>query len=422
MIETDDCGGYGYAAFSFPSVSMMPVQSNLQGAVSLMSNFSALFQAVESLKDEYVAFLKTVTEIESPTDFKEGVDRVGACFIRKAEQLGFRTEVFPQAVSGDVVVITMNPSADAKPVCISGHIDTAHPLGSFGKPTVQTIGNKMLGPGICDCKGGCVCGLWAMDALSRIGYRRRPVMLLLQSDEETSSAGSGRATIDYICRRAGDAAAFLNLETCYDQGSARGLTLERRGVARFQFEVSGIAVHASRCYDGASAIAEAAHKIIELEKYKEVGGTTCSCGLIRGGTAPNTVPDRCTFFLDVRFKDQQGYERIKSSAQEIADHAFIAGTSCVLTEVSCRPAMELTQANVELFGRINEIMEKAGFDRFVMRNSTGGSDAAYTTAARIPTVDSMGIVGNKIHSADEYILIDQMPVSAEKIAAVLYEI
>ena len=60
-------------------------------------------------------------------------------------------------------------------------------------------------------------------------------------------------------------------------------------------------------YDGASAIAEAANKILELEKYKEKNGITCNCGTIQGGTVPNVVPERCVFTLDVRFSDAEQY-------------------------------------------------------------------------------------------------------------------
>ncbi|MBO4725415.1 MAG: M20/M25/M40 family metallo-hydrolase, partial [Firmicutes bacterium] len=134
-------------------------------------------------------------EIESPTTYKEGVDAVGAYFVEKARQKGWKIEVFEQKTAGNVVVITMNAESKERPFCLSGHIDTVHPLGLFGNPCVKIEGNRMTGPGVCDCKGGCVNAFWAMDALSAIGYKKRPVMLLLQTDEETSSRESNKETI-----------------------------------------------------------------------------------------------------------------------------------------------------------------------------------------------------------------------------------
>ena len=78
---------------------------------------------------------------------------MGEYFIEKAKKLGFKTAVFEQKTAGNVVVITMNPDSKEKPICLSGHNDTVHPVGFFGEPCVKFEDNKMIGPGVCDCKG-----------------------------------------------------------------------------------------------------------------------------------------------------------------------------------------------------------------------------------------------------------------------------
>ena len=88
-----------------------------------------LFNEIENLEQDYINFLIDVCNIESPTEDKEGVDAVGKYFIDKANEKGWEVEVFPQPVSGDCVTITLNPNAKGKPVCISGHLDTVHPVG-----------------------------------------------------------------------------------------------------------------------------------------------------------------------------------------------------------------------------------------------------------------------------------------------------
>lgn len=93
--------------------------------------------------------------------------------------------------------------------------------------------------------------------------------------------------------------------------------MSEKGIAKFEFSVFGISEHASKCYDGASAIAEAANKILELEKYKEKNGITCNCGTIQGGTVPNVVPERCVFTLDVRFTDAEQYEDVKEIVNRV---------------------------------------------------------------------------------------------------------
>ena len=51
-----------------------------------------------------------------------------------------KTEVFPRAVSGDAVYITMNENAKGTPMALSGHMDTVHAVGSFGSPAVRKGG------------------------------------------------------------------------------------------------------------------------------------------------------------------------------------------------------------------------------------------------------------------------------------------
>ena len=377
-------------------------------------NFTKLFEIIDLQKDKYLNFLKDVVEIESPTAYKEGVDAVGVYFIDKAKEKGWKTEIFRQEVAGDVVVITMNSDADNKPICLSGHIDTVHPVGLFGNPCVRFEENKMIGPGVADCKGGCVAGFWAMDALSQIGYKDRPVMLLLQSDEETSSRESNKETIKYIVERSKKAVAFLNLEPTVTGGA----TLERRGIAKFEFTVKGQSTHASKCHLGASAIREAAYKIIKLEEYKDVNGITCNCGTINGGTVPNTVPDECVFTLDTRFKNQEQYEEILMLIHKVAEEKTIDLTYCTVRELSVRPCMPKSEKNYKLFNRINEIMKSAGLEKIENVNATGGSDAAYTTLADIPTADSLGPKCDKAHSPEEYIEIEEFPLAAKHIAAI----
>ncbi|MBE7059256.1 MAG: M20 family metallopeptidase [Ruminococcaceae bacterium] len=375
-----------------------------------------LFEIIYSKKDEYINFLKEIVEIESPTTYKEGVDKVGEYFVEKAEKLGFKTEVFEQKTAGNVVVITMNPESKEKPICLSGHIDTVHPVGLFGEPCVKIEGNKMIGPGVCDCKGGCVNAFWAMDALSELGYDKRPIMLLLQSDEETSSRESNKETIKYIVERSKEAVAFLNMEPCVNN---RGVILERKGIAKFEFTVLGKSEHASICYKGASAVAEAAHKILQLEKYKDKDGITCNCGTIQGGTVPNTVPEKCVFSLDTRFKNEKQYEEICEIVNRVAEEKSIEGTTCTVKELSVRPSMPRAERNYALLKEVNEIFKNAGLKEITTIETYGGSDAAYVTLAGIPVIDSIGAVGDKFHSQNEYIFTEDFSLSTKRVAAII---
>lgn len=375
-----------------------------------------LFDKIDEMSDKYADILEDICNLESPTTYKEGVDKVGRYFIEYAKERGWDVDVCPQRVSGDAICITVNPEAIGAPIALSGHMDTVHPVGSFGVPPVKRVGKNMYGPGTRDCKGGLAAALLAIDALCQCGFDRRPILFLLQSDEENGSATSKKETIKYICDKAARAEAFLNLEGI--RGSTAVLT--RKGIIRIKFIVYGKAAHSSECYKGVSAIAEAAHKIIELEKLKDTNGITCNCGIISGGSAANTVPERCEFIADIRFVDsiqrQEAYDFVRS----VAETVYVDKCSCEFFEISYRPPMECSEKNEALLKRMNEIYKTVGLPELAPREANGGSDASYVTERGIPCVDSIAVAGGPIHTIDEYVIIDSIAETAKRIASVIY--
>ncbi|MBE6607213.1 MAG: M20 family metallopeptidase [Ruminococcaceae bacterium] len=377
---------------------------------------TALFEKIDELTPEYINVWEDVCNIESPTDCKDGVDKVGNYFADLARAHGWEVEIFEHNIAGNVVCITMNADSERAPICLSGHIDTVHPIGLFGSPAVHIENGKIYGPGVLDCKGGVVASFLAMDALDRIGFKDRPVMLLLQSDEEKGSSISKQATINYICEKAKNALAFLNTEPA-SRGEA---TLQRKGIIRYRLTVHGISGHSAVCYENsANAILEAAHKIIELEKMKDPAGLTCNCGVISGGTVANTVPNLCVFQADIRFANQSELEKAKETVASIAANSTVKGCTCEVEQISFRPAMEKSEKNYRLLDRLNEINRKVGLEERVARSSNGGSDAAYATVYGIPCVDNLGTRGGKIHSPQEYAHLDSLAYSAKELAAAL---
>ena len=71
---------------------------------------------------------------------------------------------------------------------------------------------------------------------------------------------------------------------------------------------------------------------------------------------------------------------------------------------------------------LEKISEKYGFGSLQKRKSLGGSDAAYTTNAGIPTADGLGIVGYNLHSTKEKAEIKSLAEGAKLLAAIILEL
>ncbi len=378
-----------------------------------------VFEIVDKFEQKYLNVWEEVCNIESPTDYIDGVNACCGYFADRAKELGFKVEKAHFDGAGDPVCITMNPDANGTPISLSGHIDTVHAVGSFGSPAVRKDDEKMYGPGVCDCKGGVVGAFYAMEVLHRLGFTDRPIKLLLQTDEEIGSMLTNKATIKWICEQSKDSVAFLNLEGAK---SVTRATVRRKGIITFLFKVKGVEAHSSLCATkGANAIAEAAHKIVELEKFKDDAGLTASCNIINGGTKQNTVAGYCEFKCNVRYATKEQLDFIKDMAQKIADTVYVDGCKTELVVLEGRVAMELVDRNLKLLENLNEIWKSAGLPVLEAGLSNGGSDAADATAFGLTAVDCIGVMGGDIHSPSEYAYLSSLKQCAKRLVlACLY--
>jgi len=375
-------------------------------------SYNNVFNEIDLLKDDFVKIWEDVVKIESPTNYKEGVDRVGKYFIDYASSQCWQYKQQINELAGNALCFVMNPSGKKKPIAISGHMDTVHPLG-FMKTYIKD--GKIYGPGCCDCKGGLIVCLLAMKALKNCGYIDRPIKFILQADEEVGSSLSNHKTIDFMCEEGKDCIAFLNTEMNVD-GTA---VTQRKGIIRYNMLFKGIAVHSSICAEGANAILEASHKIIELEKIKDIDGITINVGTIQGGTTANTVADGCEISIDVRFKSIEQMDQADKYINDIASKNYVDGVSTELKKLSSRIAMDYKEYNIELLNKMNEVFNECGLNSLKPRKAAGGSDSAYTSEFGIPSIDSIGVKGGYIHSKDEYGDIDSLCENAKRLAAVI---
>ena len=375
-----------------------------------------VFGKIDELSDKYLKVLVDACNIESKTEDKEGVDKVGIYFASIADSMGYviRKKEFEKA--GNVYSFTYNPSGTKKQISISGHMDTVHKKGIFGYPPTRIEGDYVYGPGVNDCKGNIAVELLVMEALKECGYNERPIKLILQSDEEVNSYLSDGKTIEFMVEEAKGSAAFLNAENI---GEHRKLTVGRKGIISYKIVITGKKIHAGSCTLGASALKEAAHKIIEFERENDNDSITFNCGIIEGGEATNIVPDRCELYVEYRFKNMEQKKTADEKFKRIAEKSFVDGTNAQWEKISERLPMEPDEKNKKLVEIINEICKQVDIEPFGIQETSGGADSAYPSLAGIPTVDSIGIEGSGCHTLNEKARISSMAEMAKVVAAVI---
>ena len=83
--------------------------------------------------------------------------------------------------------------------------------------------------------------------------------------------------------------------------------------------------------------------------------------------------------------------------------------------------MERTSENEKLFEKIKAVCDKYQLERVQPVESGGGSDSAYTVAAGVPSVCSVGTIGDYCHTPNEYAEIASLTERAKMLAVTIAE-
>lgn len=376
-----------------------------------------IFVDIERKVPEYLAFWKAISAIESPSCYKEGVNRVADEIERFAKSRGFAVMRQPLERAGDMVLVELREGI-GEPVSLLAHMDTVHKVGAFGADPVTEKEGILYGPGVFDCKGGIAVALLAMEAIKDSGKPHRPIRLILNSDEEDGSY-SGDAGVRFMEEAAKGCKAAFNCEC----GKVGSVTVGRKGILKAEITVTGVAAHAGNGYFvGASAIREAAHKVIELEKHSQQDGITYNCGVISGGTVGNIVPEQCRIVTDTRFFNDAQAAEARAVLEQVTEQVHVPGTSATVKVIGFRPAMEQTEGTMELLRIVNAALKTHGFEALEPMFRGGGSDSCYTVAVGVPTLCSVGIIGQYEHTIRECAEIGSLPVRAKMLTASVFAV
>ncbi|WP_277678208.1 M20 family metallopeptidase [Gracilibacillus dipsosauri] len=355
---------------------------------------------LEKQQENMLYLLEQLVNIDSGTSDKAGVDRIGALMATLYRALGLKVNVFPEADYGNHLVV--RASQQHKPtILIITHMDTVFEKGTAKLRPFLVKDNRAYGPGVIDMKASLVAVYFAMKALKEIKSKAfYDVEILLTSDEEIGSVTSK----SLIESHAKDKKFALVMEPARKNGA---IVSARRGKAHYTLEVFGKAAHSGiEPEKGRSAIEELAHKIIQLHDITdEEKGIHVNVGIIEGGSSVNTISDHASAEIDVRFRKQEQADQIEQKIEDITSHADIEGTKVRLEGEINRPPMEKTAKTESLL----RIIRKVGDELHIKITDTetgGGSDASFTAAIGIPTVDGLGPVGGNAHREDEYLEID----------------
>lgn len=351
----------------------------------------------------YLDELRTVCAIDSYTFHKPGLDAVADYLAARMRGLGMVTRMFEQTHWGNDLLGVLHGSGKSN-ILLLGHMDTVYPPGIAEARLVRTEGNVVYGPGVSDMKGCLLTALYAIEGLQESDYADfGEIRFLCVSDEEIND----RHCIDIIHEAAQDCHAAFVLEA----GRASGdIVSARKGNAWYTLTAHGRSAHAGvEPEKGRNAIVEIAHQLLHFQSLNGWrDGITVNPGVISGGTMPNVVPDFAQAQFDLRFLQPDDRLDIEARMREMMSHRRVPDVELTLeVHPDFKGPLVPTFASIKLAEQAQQIAIMLGFA--INHILTGGaSDASYTSAFGIPTLDGLGPIGGRDHSPQEYLLLDSV--------------
>jgi glutamate carboxypeptidase len=368
---------------------------------------------------ELLRLAGSLVKLESPSADKAAVDACMEYAAASCVALGGKVRWHRQRRFGNVLEVHFaadrHEDRRSKPLLLLGHLDTVWPKGTLKKMPFTIREGRIFGPGTLDMKVGVAMALSAVAILREHRALSRPVVLLLNSDEEVGSPIS-RPITEAV---AGKCEAVFVLEP--GQGPAGAYKTSRKGTGDYTVRVTGVPAHAGVDFQsGHSAVLELARQVEIIAAFTDLDrGLTVNPGVIGGGTLPNVVAAEAWVHCDFRFARAADAKKIERKFLGLRPIDKKCGIE-VVGGVN-RPPMERTKGTAALFALAATFAAELGFS-LEEAGTGGGSDGNFTSAMGIPTLDGMGAVGEGAHASNESVLVEHLVPRTALLAAMISKV
>ncbi len=331
-----------------------------------------------------------------------------------AVENGLTAESIASADGRPNVIVRSRRTGDGPTLMLCGHLDTVG-LGTMERPLEPRIdGDRLVGRGAYDMKGGLAAALVACRDASRAGVKGQ-VIVAAVADEEHASLGI-QAVLEHVTA---DAAIIT-------EPTELAIGIAHRGFVWVEVEVLGKAAHGSRPHLGVDAIFRTGPVIVALEAYDAglrgsahplLGPPLLHASLITGGSELATIPDRVLLSVERRTIPGETPAGVQAQIDAVLD-------ACRAADPALRAAARMTLARdpfeIDAAHPFVDLVRAAASGVLGVPPAIDGlsfwADSAFTAAAGIPTV-LFGPVGEGAHADHEWVSARSVIACAEVLAA-----
>lgn len=369
----------------------------LYASLCVFAMTSQQSSAAEAIPDQYMQLLEKIVDINSDSHNVAGLEKVRSTLIPYFEALGMK--VTRHELAEGRVVLSFE-TAYAKPtVLLIGHLDTVFAQTSPFQ-TLSRQGDRLMGPGVIDMKGGVVLMLNALAQLKDEGVLDN-VRVVLNDDEEIGSSLS-KPILQEV-------AQGVSYGLVFEPGLEDGAVVSSQsGIRWMKLTTYGKASHAGlEPENGIDACLDLAIKVTKLAALAQPEkGLLLNPGVIEGGTKPNVVCDKASVTVDVRFQNMADWESVSAAMEKISSNSDVynkklqQGTRTELLKLAEMPLLPASNTQ-NLVDEARQVAQSLG-QPFNARAVGYGSDGNNLANQNMTILVGLGPYGGGMHSDKEF--------------------
>jgi glutamate carboxypeptidase len=334
---------------------------------------------VDTEYERSITLLEKLVNQNSGTMNFPGVKTVGDMMRAELEPLGFKVQWIDMAKAGRSghLVATKAGKKGAKRLLLIAHLDTVFEADSPFQTFVRN-GDKAVGPGAGDDKGGMVVIVSALRAMQAAGtLKDASIEIHMTGDEEDAGdpIDVTRAPLIAAGKTADVALDFegLSIENGKDMG-----VISRRSSNSWKLEVSGVTGHSSLIFDttyGDGAAFELARILNRFRTELPEQNLTFNVGLVAAGQEvnfdndgvrvsakgkTNIIPGLALARGDFRTLSEEQSARVRAKMLDIVAASAPKTKATISFDPGSYPAMAPTEGNKALLDNLNAVNRDLG--------------------------------------------------------------
>lgn len=337
--------------------------------------------------------IKLLTDLVAYKTSRGNQADIDACFEYISEQLKFLGWIEKDYESeGFRSKVWLSQETLEPDILLNAHLDVVP--GSDGMFDLQIDGDKLLGRGVSDMKFAIATFIVALKELHRSGQlpTDKSLGIMINSDEEIG----GTNGVGYLVEQIGYRPKFVLIP---DGGDNWKIVESAKGVLRVTAQIPGKSAHASRPWEGESAIDNLNNFISRLrrefpEPTVPTNSTTVNLGKVTGGQQTNQVCDFVELIMDIRYNPQEGEDQVFERLKQVADN--------VKLQITLRAdGFTLSPVDHPLVNKWRQIIKHLVSEPILIHEH-GASDGRYFSA-KGSTVLLSKPIGGLIHTESEWL-------------------